>query len=117
MNVLFLNTDQSIRNELKEFIKNLEGSFHFAGSVKGAVSIINCHLVDVLVMELNGTDDIALLKYANDNFKHIRVMLCVEKGTKTMISTLRNGTYGLLSKPVELIKLKASLSKLDSDIL
>jgi len=71
-----------------------------------AAEAILAHPTDVLIIEIASPQAVGLLKYVNDNFGDIRVILTADDETGEVIRTLRYGKYKFLSDPLMLPELR-----------
>jgi len=110
MKILFLNNNRFIKHELLEFINDMRGKAYFAATPDEAVAMLNYYQIDIFFMELKGLIEIGLIKYANDNFKNIRVILIVESEIENAISTIKNNHFSFIQQPFGLRDLKHILS-------
>jgi DNA-binding NtrC family response regulator len=111
MKILFLNTNNFVRNELQECISDIQGEAFFAVTPEEAIAILNTHSIDMFFLELKGISDTGLLKYVNENFKDVRIILTVEGEIEHAISTIKNGHFGVLQKPFTLKQLRELLGE------
>jgi len=110
MKILFLNNNQFIKHELKEFISDMKGKAYFANTADEAVAMLNHYTIDIFFLELRGLVEIGLIKYAHDNFKNIRIILIGEREIESMISTIKNSHFSFIQQPFGLKDLRHILS-------
>jgi len=106
MKILFFNSNRFIEDELREFVSDMDGEIFFADTPEKAVTILNTCSVDIFFLEVIGIAEISLLKYANEYFKNIRIMLITDQYIENAINTFRKGEFELMREPFELGKLR-----------
>jgi len=112
-NILFCHTNDYIKGELQELVTDLHGSAFFAATVEEAVTILHTHPIDILFFELREIGDAGLLKYTNDHFNNVRIILTVESGMLDAIATIKNVQFEVLQEPLVLKELRAIVRKLE----
>ena len=105
MNILFFTTNECIRDEVQEYLKDRQGKAYFADNIEEAIALLHAHLIDTAVLDLEQMTDIRVLKYINKYFNHVRIVVAVERTIESAISTIRNSQFGILCKPFTLEEL------------
>ena len=106
MNVLFLHTNESIKDALQECVSDPEGNFYFTHNIEEVVAILHLYRIDIAFLELQRLADIRLLKYIRDHFPQVRMILSVENRLEDAISAIKSCQFGLLYQPFAVRKLK-----------
>lgn len=102
MNILFYHHNGFLLDELREFFGDQGGQPHFADTVESAISILNTHPMDAAFVEVRRVSDIGIIKYINQYFPDLRIVLLVENDFETVISAIREGRYEMLRAPLGL---------------
>lgn len=105
MNILFLTPNDYIRDELQDYLKDMERNAYFADTLEKAIPLFHAHPIDIVVLDLQRITDFQLLKYIYTYFDNTRIVLMVEENIGNAISIIRNSQFGVLYKPVKLEKL------------
>ena len=101
-----INDNKYIINEMKECFRNNNSEFYYADSTEYAIKLLSKYKMDKVIIDLNSISTAGLIKYINDNFKDIKVLLTAENQIEEAISVFKNGNYKLLSNPIKLQELK-----------
>lgn len=110
MNVLIINNQKYLLGRMKESVSKTDISTHFASNHEEAIEVLNNHSIDIAVLELKTSSDVGLLKYINETFKNIGVILTADDIVRDVVSAIRYGSYSLLSNSFGLSELIGSLS-------
>ncbi len=106
MNVLVINKNKFQINEMTEFFNRMDSNFFAAGTFQEALSKIRKNRINAVIIDMNTISDIGIVKYLNDNFKDVKVLLTVENNFEEAISVFKEGKYFLLHNPIKLQELK-----------
>ena len=106
MNVLLINDDRFLKNEMTEFFRDAGMNLFLAESTRQAIHILSKNTINLVIINLNSILAAGLIKYINNNFKDIKVLLTAENQIEEAISVFKNGSYKLLSNPIKLQELK-----------
>jgi DNA-binding NtrC family response regulator len=115
MNVLFLHTNESIKDDLQECVSDPEGNFYFTHNIEEVVAILHLYRIDIAFLELQRLADIRLLKYIRDHFPQVRMILSVENRLEDAISAIKSCQFSLLYQPFAVRKLKNILLDKNAD--
>jgi DNA-binding NtrC family response regulator len=83
----------------------MEGKAYFADNIEEATALLYAHPIDIAVLDLKQMTDIRVLKYINEYFNNVRIVVAVERNIENAISTIRNSQFGILHKPFTLEEL------------
>jgi len=61
--------------------------------------------VDLLLYSISGLEDFGIIRYVNDNYPDVKVILLTENGMGTIIENVRRGNFASLPKPFHLDEL------------
>lgn len=104
--VLFIGYESSFREEIREFLKNLEGEAHFANSVEETINIMHSIEFETVVLNMQRIEDTAVLRYINLHHKDAHVLVMPGRQLKEAIPALAKGQFELLHEPFRLEELK-----------
>lgn len=113
MNILFVKENRSLIDELKEYIQSLNARAYFADDPIEMEIILNEIAIDLVIIPLKALSNMDMLKYINDNFKEIKVVITVdreEQNTKLKNRKTLYTNYELLQKQLRLFELKKAIS-------
>ncbi len=106
MNILFFRVNEFIKDELQEYITGMKGKTFFANTIEEVVGILESYPIDSLFLDVRNVTDLKVLRYINEHFSQVGVILTVEAGFDEMLSTIKNGRFDTLEKPFTLKNLK-----------
>ena len=105
MNVLIVSNQKYPLSRMKEFVSKTDISVFFAMNNEQAVEVLNNNSIDIAVLELKTSSDVGLLKYINETFKNIGVILTADEVVRDVVSAIRYGSYSLLNNSFGLSEL------------
>jgi len=111
MNILYINSDESIRSEFNEFAGEIDALNFYAGSTGESIIILNEHAIDIVVLKIGKLADASILKYIDDYYKHIKVMVCAREDFDEALTIFNQVHYQKLRNPMVLSDLKEQLVK------
>ena len=86
-------------NEIKDFFFANDIHPYFAKNTLKAISIMNNHEITFAFIVVNSLNEAILLKYINQNFEKVKVVLLTNTKYKEIITILREGKYYLMQDP------------------
>ena len=102
MYVLFFHTNRYIEDELCECLGDMKNEIHFATTTEEAIRCLHAYPIDLFFLEFTGMAGTKLLKYANDYFQHVKVILTVEDNIREAVATLKSGQFEVVQEPLAL---------------
>ncbi len=111
MQILFRTINGHARDALRELADDMNATAFFAVSAEDAVRLMNQNRIDILFLEMRQMADAGLLKYANENFRDMRIVLIAGDELKNMVSAIKKGRFALLGEPFGLPEIKHIISK------
>ena len=112
MNILFIHDNPEIQEEIREFLTLPNGSVFFSKDSWEAIGILKDEKIDLVVLKINNMRDAAILKYINDNYINVEVLVLASKEYDDIISVFGKGRYRLFSQPLKLNELKTNIEKI-----
>jgi DNA-binding NtrC family response regulator len=103
--VLFIGYDTAIQEEIGEFLKGLGGRAWFAASADRSVHILGKHQITTVVVRLHSASDAGILKFINQYYPDIKVLVSASQEFEDVIRILNEGHFKLLSRPLRLSEL------------
>lgn len=112
-NLLFVIKSKEGEEEYREFALDMRARAFFASSAEEAIYILNRHKIDQVILILSSINEVGLIKYINDYFDDIRVIIVTTKDFNDIISIFNKGKYKVVNQPVKLTNLKKELKGLE----
>lgn len=109
MKILAIGISKRNQKELNEFFSALNNNMIFSTTSFEAIKILNREKIDVAIIEFNFFDDLNLLKYLNQNFKHVKVILTTTDDTKDFMNIIREADYKIVKNPFRLGELRKEI--------
>ncbi len=103
--VLFISYDASMRDEIREFLKDRKVEAFFSNSVEETLKIMHSKDFETVVLNLQRLEDAAMLRYINLHHQEARVLVMPGRQLQEAIPALANGHYDLLREPFRLEEL------------
>lgn len=104
---LFIGYESFLKDEIKEFITNYKGEVYFANSTEQSIHLLEKYSIDIVVLALHRVGDAAVLKYINQYFPNVKVLIKATDEFDSIIKILNKGTYSYLSNPFKLKELSS----------
>ena len=109
MNVLFQIKDDSFDREISEFTKDQGNTTFITHSSEESIHVLSSTEIQKAVVSLKIIQDTAILKYINDYYPHIEVVVIANKTLDDVISILKNTNYSVVHEPLRLSELKGQI--------
>ncbi|MCF8379467.1 MAG: hypothetical protein K9H49_07820 [Bacteroidales bacterium] len=105
MNVLIQIRDNSFDREINEFIEGGGNRILISHSTEESIHYLSVHTVHKAVISLKNLKDAAILKYINDYYPAIEVVVIANKTFDDVISIFQKSTYSVIHEPLRLSEL------------
>jgi DNA-binding NtrC family response regulator len=112
MNLLFIHHDQEIRSEISDLLGNNTNNCYFSRNTIETIRILDDHPIDLVVMIVNHMRVAAVLKYINDNYKDLEVLLMAGEEFDEIISLFSDGQYRTVRLPGNFSDLRPTIQNL-----
>lgn len=109
MNILFINSDASTHEELNEFSLDNNLTNYYSNRLENSIIILNEHPITTVVLKMNKLSDVSILKYLNDYYKNIKVLISAPKYFKEVLTIFSQVSYEYIGSPMGLSELKSQL--------
>lgn len=109
MNLLFIHHDPEIQSEIDDFLHSKKDNCYYSRNTEETIRILNDHPVDMVVLIINHMRDAAVLKYINDYYKDLEVLLIASEEYDEIISLFSECHYKTVRLPLKLKDLKESI--------
>jgi len=115
MNLLFIHHDPEIQSEINDFLHNQKDDCYFSRNTEESIHILNNHRIDLVVLIINHMRDAAVLKYINDNYQDLEVLLIANEDYEEIISLFSQHQYKTVRLPLKLRELRKNIDSMLSD--
>ncbi len=111
MNVLIQIKDSSTDLEIEEFTEDSNDSVFISHSTEESINILSRTHIHKAVVSLKNLKDTAILKYINDYYPAVQVVVLANKTFDDVISIFSKVNYNVIHEPLKLSELRSQLSK------
>jgi len=116
MNILIQIRNTSTDREIKEFTEGKNDNVYITHSVEESIKILSHTEIQKAVISLKSLKDTAILKYINDYYKNIEVVVLANKTFDDIISIFSKSNYSIIHEPLKLSELKGKLHHKETNI-
>jgi DNA-binding NtrC family response regulator len=116
MNLLFVHHNPEIQNEIDDFLHSQKDHCFYSRNTEETIRILNSHTIDLMVLIINHMRDTAVLKYINDNYQELEVLLIASEEYDEIINLFSTHRYKTVQLPLKLKDLKSSINSMLADI-
>lgn len=110
MNVFFQIRDTGANKEILEFIEGEGNKVFISHSTEESIEILNKHEIDKAVISLLSMKDATILKYLNDYYPDVKVVIIANKEYDNIISIFQKINYSVIHEPLKLSELNVKLT-------
>ena len=107
--VLFIGYEPSLNEEIQDYILTHEGEAFFTTTVEESIHVLDESSINTVVLTLHKLGDAAILKYINQYFPDIKVLISASKEYDDIINVFNKGRYSMLKQPFRLRELNLML--------
>ena len=107
MNILAVKKNRFQMNELIEFFAGHD--LFPAATDTAAIRILKNTEIRLALVSINNHSDFGLIRYINDNYKEIKVILTIRKEMQVAFSVISSGRYNVIENPLKLKELRRVL--------
>ncbi len=111
MNILIQIKDSSTDREIKEFTEGSNDHVFITHSTEESIDILSRIHIQKAVVSLKNLKDTAILKFINDYYPAIQVVVLANKTFDDVISIFRKSNYSVIHEPLKLSELKTKLTR------
>ena len=116
MNVLIQIRDNSFDREISEFTEGIDNIIHITHSAEKSIHLLSSIEIQKAVVSLKNLQDTAILKFINDYYPNIEVVVIASKTFDDVISVFQKSNYSVIHEPLRLSELKGQLIKKRPDL-
>ena len=110
MNILIQIRETATDKEIKDFTESNGNIVYISHSTEESISQLNTQSIEKAVVSLKSLQDAAILKYLNDYYPDIKVVVIANKTFDDIISIFHKVNYSVIHEPLQLSELKAQIS-------
>ena len=100
-----------MQEEINEYLDLHQGQGFFAKDTEEAIHILNNYDIYLVVLQINNLRHAAILRYINENYKHLEVLILASREYDDIISVFSKGRYRLTRQPQHLSELKENINR------
>ena len=109
MTVLFQIKESSTDEEIREFIHKEGNEVRISHSTEDSIQFLSGEKIDKAVISLKNLNDAAILKYINEYYPGIQVVVIANKALDDIISIFARVNYTVIHEPLKLSELQSKL--------
>ncbi|RLC51673.1 MAG: hypothetical protein DRZ79_02415 [Candidatus Cloacimonadota bacterium] len=111
MNVLVLSSKKYFLDEIAEFFQSENIKLFSAETLEDAIAALFKNKIDIFLFQFDSLEEIELLRYINNYYRKIKVIILTNNFLHNAISILKNGDYFLMNNPFKIQDLKNIIQK------
>jgi len=111
MNILIQIRETATDKEIKEFTEGDGNSVFISHSTEESITELSTHSFEKAVVSLKNIQDAKILKYLNDYYPEINVVVIANKTFDDILSVFQKVNYSVIHEPLQLSELKTQLSR------
>jgi DNA-binding NtrC family response regulator len=115
MNLLFIHHNPEIQSEIDDFLHNQQDNCYYSRNTEDTIRMLNDHPIDLVVLIINHMRDAAVLKYINDNYHDLEVLLIASEDYDEIISLFSKHQYKTVRLPLKLRDLRTNIDRMIVD--
>lgn len=109
--ILFINHTRECPDEYFEFASSLKAKAFFAGSTEESIHALNNNKIDRVILEISNVNDVGIIKYINDYFPEIKVIIVATEAFDDVISVFNKARYSVVHEPFQFSELRDEIAK------
>jgi DNA-binding NtrC family response regulator len=110
MNILFINSDASMHEEFNEFSDEIHANNFYSDSTEESISVLNEQQIDTVIIKMGKISDASVLKYINDYYKNIKVLISARKDFEEALTIFNQIHFERINNPMGLADLRGHLA-------
>ncbi len=111
MNILLQTREKETFEEVKEFTENESSKVFHSDSADRSIALLSNFFFDVAVIRIKTLNDFTILKFINETYPHIKVIVLAEKKFKDLITLFSTANYSIVSEPFRLTDLNSRITE------
>ena len=106
MNILIQIKDYSLDQEISEMLERNIDHIYIAHSIEESINVLSSSAIQKAVVSLKTIQDAAILKYMNDYYPQVKVVVIANDIFDEVISIFQKSNYSVIHEPLDLSELK-----------
>lgn len=98
-----------MHEEFNEFSHEIHANSFFSNSTEESISVLNRHTIDTVIIKIGKIEDVSVLKYINDYYKNIKVLISARKDFEEALTIFSQIHFEKVKSPMGLADLKGHL--------
>jgi DNA-binding response OmpR family regulator len=111
MNILLQTREKETFEEIKEFTESDNSKVFHSDSADRSVALLSNFFFDVAVIKIKTLNDFTILKFINETYPHIKVVVLAEKKFRDLITLFSTANYSIVSEPFRLSELNTTITE------
>jgi len=109
MNILIQIRSTASFAEIKEYIDCIDNEVYISQSTSESIVFLGNYNFDIIMLEMKGFKDIGILKFINEYYPDIQVIVIANEAFTEIIDVFQHLRYQVLKEPIHLSDLKSLL--------
>ncbi|MDZ4182147.1 MAG: hypothetical protein U1B83_04660 [Candidatus Cloacimonadaceae bacterium] len=105
MRILICRPNRHLAGELIEYFRGCDWEADVAAEPGSIYQSLSRHKYDASLYYVSSLDDFAVIRYINDTYPEIQVVITSDSGFETSIENVRQGAFTSLKQPYHLSQL------------
>lgn len=110
MNILMQIRESSTDDEIRDFTEAEGNQITISHSTEESINELSSHHFEQAVVSLKSIQDAAILKYLNDYYPDVKIVVIANKAFDEIISIFHKVNYSVIHEPLKLSELKNRLT-------
>ncbi len=98
-----------MHGEFNEFAQDIDANSYYSNSLEKSIAILNEQQIDIVVLKIGKLSDASILKYLNDYYKDIKVLVSARKDFEEALTIFSQVQFEKVNSPMGLADLKEYL--------
>ena len=111
MNILLQTKEKDTFEEIREFTESDSSKVFHSDSADRSIALLSNFFFDVAVIRIKTLNDFTILKFINETYPHIKVIVLAEKKFKDLITLFSTTNYSVVSEPFRLSELNIRITE------
>jgi len=98
-----------MHEEFNEFSDEIKAKNFYANSTEESIGVLNEQKIDTVIIKIRKIEDVSVLKYINDYYKNIKVLVSARKDFEEALTIFSQINFENVSSPIGLADIKGHL--------
>jgi len=114
MNILIQIRSTASFAEIKEYIDSIDNEVYLSQSTSESIVFLGSYNFDIIVVEIKGFNELGILKFINDFYPDIHVVVIANEQFTEIIDIFQKLRYMVIKEPKQLSDLKSLVMTTES---